>query len=201
MISNQITFKLENKLSELDSLYRQVEAFAKKQALSPKDILEIHLCMEEHFTNIITHGYADSEMHWIEVTLSVEDEKFVVPYMTAPEIQIRDYTNDPEFNNMKQMSGAVFGLVGPDKDYTNKAGEWNHFLITIDYNKNLGQVALNGHEIVSYPLRGEAWDAMVQDSKFKDWEGFGIYSEGHIGLQDHGHDVWFRNLKIKELNE
>jgi len=130
-----------------------------------------------------------------------EDEKFVVPYMTAPEIQIRDYTNDPDFNNMKQMSGAVFGLVGPDKDYTNKAGEWNHFLITIDYNKNLGQVALNGHEIVSYPLRGEAWDAMVQDSKFKDWEGFGIYSEGHIGLQDHGHDVWFRNLKIKELNE
>ncbi len=130
-----------------------------------------------------------------------EDEKFVVPYMTAPEIQIKDYTNNPDFDNMKQMSGAVFGLAGPDKDYTKKAGEWNHFLITIDYNKNLGQVALNGHEIVSYPLQGKAWDALVSDSKFKDWEGFGIYHEGHIGLQDHGHDVWFRNLKIKELNE
>lgn len=129
-----------------------------------------------------------------------EDEKYVVPYMTAPEIQIRDYTNDPDFNDMKQMSGAVFGLVGPDKDYMNKGGEWNHFLITIDYNKNMGQVSLNGNEIVSYPLRGEAWEALVDDSKFKDWEGFGIYNEGHIGLQDHGHDVWFRNLKIKELN-
>ena len=130
-----------------------------------------------------------------------EDEKFVVPYMTAPEIQIKDYTNDPDFDNMKQMSGAIFGIAGPDKDYTKKAGEWNHFLITVDYNKNLGQVALNGKEIVSYPLRGKIWDALVNDSKFKDWEGFGIYKEGHIGLQDHGHDVWFRNIKIKELNE
>ncbi|MDF1592976.1 MAG: ATP-binding protein [Desulfobacterales bacterium] len=78
MSSNKISFKLENKLSELKMMCRQVEAFVKKQALSPKDIFEIHLCMEEHFTNIISHGYADSETHWIEVALSVEDEKFMV---------------------------------------------------------------------------------------------------------------------------
>lgn len=78
MASNKISFKLENKLSELKRLCRQVEAFAQKQALSPKDIFEIHLCMEEHFTNIISHGYTDSETHWIEITLSVEDEKFTV---------------------------------------------------------------------------------------------------------------------------
>ena len=78
MNSNKISFKIENKLSELNGLCRQVEAFAKKQALSPKDIFEIHLCMEEHFTNIISHGYTDSEKHFIEITLSVEDEKFMV---------------------------------------------------------------------------------------------------------------------------
>ena len=128
-----------------------------------------------------------------------EDEKYVVPYMTAPEIQIRDYTNIPDFTDTKQMSGAIFGIVGPEKDLMNKAGEWNHFLITIDHKNNIGKVELNGQEVVHFPVQGEAWKAMVNDTKFKDWEGFGVYPEGNIGLQDHGHAVWFRNIKIKEL--
>jgi len=128
-----------------------------------------------------------------------EDEKYVVPYMTAPEIQIRDYTNIPDFTDQKQMSGAIFGIVGPEKDLMNKVGEWNHFLITIDHKNNLGKVELNGREVVQFPVQGEAWQAMVNESKFKDWEGFGVHPEGHIGLQDHGHAVWFRNIKIKEL--
>lgn len=78
MTSNKVSFKLENKLSELKRLCRQVEAFAKKQALSPKDIFKINLCMEEHFTNIISHGYTDRAKHFIEITLSVENEKLMV---------------------------------------------------------------------------------------------------------------------------
>jgi hypothetical protein len=128
-----------------------------------------------------------------------EDEKYVVPYMTAPEIQIRDYTNIPDFTDKKQMSGAIFGIVGPDKDLMNKAGEWNHFLITIDHKNNLGKVELNGREVVHFPVHGDAWKALVNDSKFKEWEGFGVHPEGKIGLQDHAHGVWFRNIKIKEL--
>ena len=41
--------------------------------------------------------------------------------------------------------------------------------------------------------------AMVANSKFKDWEGFGKYPSGHIGLQDHSDKVWFKNIKIKEI--
>jgi hypothetical protein len=130
----------------------------------------------------------------------LEDDKYVVPYMTAPEVQIRDYTNIPDFNDHKQMSGAIFGIVGPDKDLMNKAGEWNHFLISIDHKLNKGSVTLNGTEIVSYPVNGEAWGKLVSNSKFKDWENFGIHENGHIGLQDHAHGVWFRNIRIKELD-
>ncbi len=130
----------------------------------------------------------------------LEDEKFVVPYMTAPEIQIRDYTNIADFTDQQQMSGAIFGIVGIEKDVANKAGEWNHFLIKIDHKNNLGTVTLNEKEVSNFPVHGEAWNALVADSKFKDWEGFGITQEGHIGLQDHAHGVWFRNIKIKELD-
>ncbi len=129
----------------------------------------------------------------------LEDEKYVVPYKTAPEIQIRDYTNIADFNDNEQMSGAIFGIVGPDKDLMNKAGEWNHFLIRIDHKNNQGSVMLNGKEIIRYPVNGEAWEALVYHSKFKGWENFGVHQTGHIGLQDHGHKVWFRNIKIREL--
>jgi hypothetical protein len=130
----------------------------------------------------------------------LEDEKYVVPYMTAPEIQIRDYTNIPDFTDKQQMSGAIFGIVGVEKDVARKAGEWNQFLIKIDHNENIGLVVLNDEEVANFPVNGEAWDTLVADSKFNDWEGFGITQEGHIGLQDHAHGVWFRNIKIKELD-
>lgn len=129
----------------------------------------------------------------------LEDEKYVVPYMTAPEIQIRDYTNIPDFTDKQQMSGAIFGIVGIETDVAHKAGEWNQFLIKIDHNQNIGLVVLNDKEVANFPVNGEAWNTLVADSKFKDWEGFGIHEEGPIGLQDHAHGVWFRNIKIKEL--
>ena len=129
----------------------------------------------------------------------LEDEKFVVPYMTAPEVQIRDYTNIPDFTDKQQMSGAIFGIVGIEEDVARKAGEWNHFLIRIDHDNNEGSVTLNDKEVAKFPINGEGWETLVENSKFKDWEGFGITQKGHIGLQDHAHGVWFRNIKIREL--
>lgn len=128
-----------------------------------------------------------------------EDKKFVVPYMTGPEVQIRDYSSNENFNDLKQVSGAIFGIVGPDEDVSKKAGEWNHYVIRIDHVNNMGSIKFNGEEVTRFPVNGEAWNDLISESKFKDWEGFGITSKGHIGLQDHGHKVWFRNIMIKEL--
>ncbi len=130
----------------------------------------------------------------------LEDEKYVVPYMTAPEVQLRDYSSNPEFNDNKQMSGAIFGIIGPKQDVARPAGQWNDLLLRVDRGENVGMVVLNGVELFTYPVQGEEWEKMVDDSKFKDWEGFGIQKTGHIGLQDHAHEVWFRNIKIRELN-
>ncbi len=128
-----------------------------------------------------------------------EDEKYVVPYMTAPEVQLRDYTSDPNFNDNLQMSGAIFGIVGPEEDTARPAGEWNELFVSVDRENNVGRVVLNGKELFNYPVRGEEWQKLVDASKFKDWEGFSATEDGHIGLQDHAHEVWFRNIRIKEL--
>jgi hypothetical protein len=58
---------------------------------------------------------------------------------------------------------------------------------------------LNGTKIVEFPVEGEGWNELVANSKFADWEAFGAFKTGKIGVQDHGDVVAFRNIKIKEL--
>lgn len=130
-----------------------------------------------------------------------ESEAYGEPYITGPEIQILDNERHPDAkaNPKFHQAGALYDLVQPSADVCNPAGEWNHVLLTIDHHKNHGSVVFNGTEIVVFPLQGEEWDTLVQNSKFKDWEGFGKFKTGKIGLQDHDDRVSFRNIKIKEL--
>ena len=66
-------------------------------------------------------------------------------------------------------------------------------------NKGKGHFWLNGKKVVSFTMFDDDWQAMVAKSKFKDMPGFGKYRRGRIALQDHGDQVWFRNIRIKEL--
>jgi len=131
-----------------------------------------------------------------------EDEKFSEAYHTGPEIQVLDNERHPDAkaNPKFHQAGALYDLVQPTSDVCNPAGEWNKVLLKVDHNKNEGSVTLNGTIIVEFPVHGAGWDALVANSKFKGWEGFGKYRTGHIGLQDHSDKVWYRNIKIKELN-
>jgi hypothetical protein len=128
-----------------------------------------------------------------------ENDKFPVPYQTAPEIQVLDNVNHPDGAKSTHQAGAIFGILGPTVDVANNYNEWNHFIIKIEHKKNLGSVMLNGTKIIEFPVHGEEWDKLVFNSKFKDWEGFAKYQTGNIGLQDHANKVWFKNIKIKEL--
>ena len=130
-----------------------------------------------------------------------EDDAYGEPYVTGPEIQILDNERHPDAlaNPKFHQAGALYDLVQPTVDVCRPAGEWNHVLLTVDHTANKGSVVLNDTEIVTFPLHGEAWDKLVANSKFKDWEGFGAFKTGRIGLQDHDDRVSFRNIKIKEL--
>lgn len=129
-----------------------------------------------------------------------EDEKYGQPYQTGPEIQVLDNEKHPDAKNgTTHQAGSLYDMVAPSEDVTNPVGEWNTCIITIDHNQNKGSVQLNGKEIVAFPLANDAWNEMVSKSKFDGWEGFGKFTTGKIGVQDHGDQVAFRNIKIKEL--
>jgi hypothetical protein len=52
---------------------------------------------------------------------------------------------------------------------------------------------------VEYDLGSSAMDAALKASKYRDWQWFGERRRGHIVLQDHGDEVYFRNIRIREL--
>lgn len=129
-----------------------------------------------------------------------ELEKFGQPYETGPEIQVLDNERHPDAKaGTTHQAGALYDMVAPSAQVCKPAGEWNAMEITIDYANQKGSVALNGTQIVTFPLGNQAWDEMVAASKFAGWEGFGKYPTGKIGLQDHGDQVSYRNIKIKPL--
>ena len=129
-----------------------------------------------------------------------EGEKYSVAYQTGPEVQIRD--NEMSDNVLvlpKHRAGAIFDIIAPSEDVTKPVGEWNHCLITINYKTNRANVAMNNVEVLDFPLEGKEWNTMLENSKFIGWDGFASHKTGHIALQDHGNNVWYRNIKLKEL--
>lgn len=131
-----------------------------------------------------------------------EDPKYTEAYQTGPEIQVLDNTKHPDakIGNGTHSAGALYDMIAPAKDVTKPVGEWNLCVLEVNHKTNLGKVTLNGTELLTFPVNGDKWDRMVANSKFADWEGFGVYPNGHIGLQDHSDKVWFRNIKIKSLD-
>ena len=58
---------------------------------------------------------------------------------------------------------------------------------------------LNGAKVLEYEIGSPEWRKLVDASKFKDMPAYGTKNKGFVSLQDHGDDVWFRNIKVREL--
>ncbi len=118
---------------------------------------------------------------------------------TGIEVQILDVTNKEKLD--KHDCGAIYDIAAPSENALLEAGKWNKYRITaID---NLIRVELNGKTVSTIDLN--QWTQAGQNpdgskNKFKQ-----AYKDmkrvGYIGLQDHDDPIWFRNIRIKPLNE
>ena len=79
----------------------------------------------------------------------------------------------------------------------NPIGQWNHAKVISKGNHV--EHWLNGRKVLEYERKTPEFRKLIQESKYKDWKGFGEWKKGHILLQDHGNRVSFKNVKIKEL--
>lgn len=120
------------------------------------------------------------------------------PWMTGPEFQILDDAGHADGADAKHRVGALYDMIPAPADKPEaKAGEWNNARIRIK--DGVLQHFLNGYKTAECRIDDDHWKEMIAESKFKQWPGFGLEKKGHLALQDHGDDVWFRNIKVRDL--
>lgn len=115
---------------------------------------------------------------------------------TAIEVQIlQKWLEDKPRENC----GGVFDCAGPSKNMVKPAGEWNHFTILAKANRIT--VVLNGELVLNMHL--DLWTEAHKNPDGSPNKFENAYKDmprtGNVGLQYHGHPIWFRNLKIKPL--
>ncbi len=93
--------------------------------------------------------------------------------------------------------GSLYDLIPAPANKPFRGGFFNTARIVV--NGNHVEHWLNDVKIVEYDRNNQMFNALVAYSKYRDWPNFGNLAEGYILLQDHGDDVFFKNIKIKEL--
>jgi hypothetical protein len=131
----------------------------------------------------------------------IVEEKDSAMWHNAPEYQIIDdeaWTKmDPNFNMDTHRTGDNYDMQASSGRHMKPVGEWNTARIV--HNNGRVEHWLNGQKCLEYQVGSPEWNAQLAKSKFKGYPLYCKAKQGHLGLQDHGHEVRFKNIKVRSL--
>lgn len=120
-------------------------------------------------------------------------------WQSGPEYQILDNVGHLDGLNARASAGACYAVFEPAKDATRPLGQWNQTRI-LAQGKHV-EHWLNGEKLLQYDIDSDRWKAHVKTSKFYltayGQGNWGQAKKGHIGLQDYGGAIEYRNIKIR----
>lgn len=119
------------------------------------------------------------------------------PWQSGPEMQVLDDAAHADGRSPLTSAGALYGIYPARPGVVRPAGEWNSVRLVL--NGRHVEHWLNGAKLVEAEIGSPDWEARVKGSKFADLPRYGRNDSGHIGLQDHGDRVSFRNIRIRVL--
>ncbi|HEY2349806.1 MAG TPA: DUF1080 domain-containing protein [Puia sp.] len=153
-----------------------------------------------------TYGNFDLKLEWkiarkansgIMIFVQEDTLKYKETWNTGPEMQVCDKDSNEDAHSLKHEAGDLYDLISSTEMSAKPALEWNQ--VEMVSNNNRLDLYLNDVHIISTVLWGDHWKKLIAASKFKTMPGFGSFHSGHIALQDHGEEVWYRNIRIKKI--
>ncbi len=153
------------------------------------------------------YGNFDLQLDWkiaeggnsgIMFYVKEDTAKYKYTWYTGPEMQVCDNAKNEDGKVYKSQAGDIYELFHTTSyQFVNLGGQWNHVEIkSIDGKLDL---YMNDHHVLDTTIWDDAWKKNIAGTKFKDMPDFGTFKKGKIALQDHGADVWYKNIRIKNL--
>ncbi len=153
----------------------------------------------------VTEG-ANSGFFYLAQEALNPDGQLCLAYMSAPEYQILDNVNHPDAKmgvDGNRQSASLYDMIPAVPQNSKPWGEWNTARVTVKDGKVTHYQ--NGEVVLEYELWTPEWTERLNASKFAEEkfpDAFNLLNNKHGGFfafQDHGDEVWYRNIRVKEL--
>jgi len=116
-------------------------------------------------------------------------------WQSGPEMQLLDDEHHQDGANALTSCGALYGLIAPWHDQRNIANAYHGGRIVVRGTQV--EHWIDDRQVLGYDLASVELEDRVSRSKFRDYPKFARLEEGHIALQHHGTEAWFRKVRIE----